>query len=97
VSRHHWFETLRLQAYIVLAFIAVKLMKSRVTSNNLGNAMFTIYRVMINTGLPSLCGITKTEAVERGKMYFDNAIRLGEQALAETSEKQGWSNTYLIF
>jgi tetratricopeptide (TPR) repeat protein len=68
-----------------------------VTSNNLGNTMFTIYRMMTNTGSPSVCGITKDKAIEQGRMYFDNAIRLGEQALSDSYEKQGWSTTYLIF
>jgi tetratricopeptide (TPR) repeat protein len=68
-----------------------------ITSNNLGNTMLTIYRTMVKTGSPTICGLTKSDVLEKGRSYFDNAIKFGEQALAEEHEKQGWSTNYLIF
>ena len=68
-----------------------------ITTNNLGNTMLTIYRTMKKTDAPTMCGLSKSQVIEKGIKYFNDTIESGEKALAKTNEEEGWSTNYLIF
>ena len=62
-----------------------------VASNNLGNTMLTIYRTMESDGIEKMCGLTKTEVIEKGTAYSAHSIKLGEEAYDKFYDEQGWS------
>jgi len=68
-----------------------------IVDNNLGNLMLTLYRILKKTGVPKLCDLSKETIVEQGCKYFNNAIDLGEEALARINDEVGFSANYLIF
>lgn len=68
-----------------------------VTNNNLGNIMLTMYRTMKRTGAPTISGLGKAQVIAQGVAYFNAAIDVGEKALSQTNEEEGWSTNYLIF
>lgn len=50
-----------------------------VASNNLGNAMLTVYRTMKTTGNEEMCGLSKIDVIAKGTAYFSHSIELGEK------------------
>lgn len=68
-----------------------------IVNNNLGNTMLTMYRTMKKTGVSTLGGMTKKQAIEKGSTYFRRAINTGEEALTRINDETGWSTEYLIF
>jgi len=68
-----------------------------VANNNLGITMLTMYRTMQSIEGGTICGMTTADIIERGTLYFNQAIALGEEALDQINEEEGWSKNYLIF
>ena len=68
-----------------------------IANNNLGITCLTMYRTLENVGGDSICGMNVDEIIERGTLHFNQAIALGEEALSDINEKEGWSKSYLIF
>lgn len=68
-----------------------------IASNNLGNVMLTMYRTMKKTNVPTLCDFSRAKIIQKGCRYFNAAINLGEEALKNTHDEEGFSVNYLIF
>ena len=68
-----------------------------IANNNLGITCLTMYRTLESVGGDRICGMTIDEIIERGTLHFDQAIALGEEALSDINEKEGWSKSFLIF
>lgn len=68
-----------------------------VASNNLGNTMLTVHRTMTASGSVEMCGLSKTQVVEKGMAYFAHSIKLGEEAYDKFYDEQGWSEECLSF
>ncbi|KAL7532352.1 hypothetical protein ACHAXR_004576 [Thalassiosira sp. AJA248-18] len=68
-----------------------------VASNNLGNTMLTIYRTMKTNDDGDMCGLSKTEVIEKGTAYYAHSIKLGEDSYDAFYNEQGWSEECLEF
>mmetsp|Transcript_30884 Transcript_30884/g.92555 ORF Transcript_30884/g.92555 Transcript_30884/m.92555 type:complete len:1871 (-) Transcript_30884:814-6426(-) len=69
-----------------------------VASNNLGNCMLTMYRMIKeDKSLEAICGLSKGDMLAKGTSYFRDAIKLGEEAYDVFYEQQGWSGSCLVF
>jgi len=68
-----------------------------IASNNLGNTMLTIYRIMEASGSEEMCGLSKSEVISKGNAYFAQSIKLGETAYDQFYNEQGWSEECLVF
>ena len=91
------------QAYIVLEdalrmFKALRNEKAiAVASNNLGNVMLGIYREMDALGYSKFCGLTKKTVLSKGTMYFQEAIKRGEEFYDKFYLEEGWTPNCLDF
>lgn len=68
-----------------------------VASNNLGNTMLAMYRIMQFEKVESKFGLSRQDCISRGTTYFHEAIQLGEEAYDEFHDIEGWSPNCLDF